>query len=728
MKKARKFRKWVMLPAILVLAAFMLAGQTQGAVDAPFEALWTESGHADAAAEAFVHWDDDGEVQTSCAKCHSSGGFQDFLDNGVVDAPAAIGTTVDCVACHNTNTAGLSTVTFPSGAEVTGLGGEARCITCHQGRESTVSVDAKIADAGLADDDTPGLGFRNVHYMAAGATQYGGVVKGGYQYAGKMYDTKFAHVKDVDSCIDCHDPHSLDVKLSLCNQCHEDTLTEADLKNIRYKSSDADYDGDGETAEGIAGEVETLTEILYAAIQANAAAIGSPVGYESHSYPYWFKDTNEDGVIDPATEAGYSNGYKFTARLLKAAYNYQFAMKDHGAYAHNAKYLIQLLHDSIEDLDPAMAVGLTRDDSGHFEGVSEAFRHWDGGDVSANCSKCHTATGLPHYLETGVTAAQAPSNGLECTTCHAAMPPTEADPKIYDIAGVEFPSGLSAGFGEDDKVSNICMTCHQGRESTASVNASIANMPLDGVSSSLRFKNSHYFPAGATLFGSDAKTAYEYPGKTYKGQRSHASSLSDNLNACHECHDSHKPELAVHNGCTGFCHNGSGDPKEIRLPNTPDYDGDGDTTEGIAGEIDTLHHALMDAIQAYALAVGGEELVYQSGYPYFVSSTGGSYKKYTPRLIQATYNYQFVKKDPGAFAHNPRYIIQILHDSLASLAEVVNIDMDGMVRPDDAGATLPACGDVANPAPIGDFNGDCRVDLYDLSVFSSKWLTDLNPQ
>ncbi|HET6445202.1 MAG TPA: hypothetical protein VFI27_11550, partial [candidate division Zixibacteria bacterium] len=40
------------------------------AVVIPFEEQWASSAHADAAAEAFVHWDEDdpAEVPTSCAK------------------------------------------------------------------------------------------------------------------------------------------------------------------------------------------------------------------------------------------------------------------------------------------------------------------------------------------------------------------------------------------------------------------------------------------------------------------------------------------------------------------------------------------------------------------------------------------------------------------------------------------------------------------------------------
>ena len=57
------------------------------------------------------------------------------------------------------------------------------------------------------------------------------------------------------------------------------------------------------------------------------------------------------------------------------------------------------------------------------------------------------------------------------------------------------------------------------------------------------------------------------------------------------------------------------------------------------------------------------------------------YASWTPRLLRAAYNYQFLGKDPGAFAHNPRYATQITYDSLEDLSQKVDIDMGGMTRP-----------------------------------------------
>ena len=66
-------------------------------------------------------------------------------------------------------------------------------------------------------------------------------------------------------------------------------------------------------------------------------------------------------------------------RSASAAYNYQMAKKDPGNFAHNAKYTIQLLHDSLQDLNaglksPKDLSKFVRNDSGHFNGAARAAR------------------------------------------------------------------------------------------------------------------------------------------------------------------------------------------------------------------------------------------------------------------------------------------------------------------------------------------------------------------
>lgn len=47
----------------------------------------------------------------------------------------------------------------------------------------------------------------------------------------------------------------------------------------------------------------------------------------------------------------------------------------------------------------------------------------------------------------------------------------------------------------------------------------------------------------------------------------------------------------------------------------------------------------------------------------------------------AAYNYQVVAKDGGAWVHNPRHALQLLHDSLISLSERVELETGGLQRP-----------------------------------------------
>ena len=145
------------------------------------------------------------------------------------------------------------------------------------------------------------------------------------------------------------------------------------------------------------------------------------------------------------------------------------------------------------------------------------------------------------------------------------------------------------------------MNCHQGRESSASVSRSIADLPEDEASESLRFLNVHYFAAGATLFGTEAKGAYEFEAKSYLGRNAHIEGYSN----CTDCHSTHQLEVKVEE-CS-ICHKGvdsAEDLHAIRITKE-DFDGDGDTEEGMAGEIETLHEAVYAAMQAYSADVSG---------------------------------------------------------------------------------------------------------------------------
>jgi hypothetical protein len=344
---------------ILILALAIPAVAQDKSPAIPFLKNWRASPHANVKSESFTHWDKDGKVPVRCAKCHSGPGFLDFIGadgsaQGKVDKPAPIRSVVDCVTCHNDTALRLDRVKFPSGLTVANLGANARCMICHQGRQSTPSVNRKIK--GLPDDKVSAkLKFINVHYRAAAATLWGSGAKGAYEYAGKSYHGRFQHTPTLKNCSQCHDPHRLTVRVDTCAACHAGKP----LKSIRMRA--IDYDGDGDTKEGVAGEIKTLHQALGRAMTAYTKAVtGKALIYDAHKHPYFFNDKNANGRVDTG-EATRANAFKgWTPRLIRAAYNYQFIAKDPGAYAHNPVYALQILYDSLESLGAKVKVDLAK--------------------------------------------------------------------------------------------------------------------------------------------------------------------------------------------------------------------------------------------------------------------------------------------------------------------------------------------------------------------------------
>ncbi len=665
--------------------------------EVPFFEAWLRSPHADKTAQAFTNWNKDGMVPANCARCHSSEGFIDFLggDNsvpGVVDKPAPIESVVRCATCHTPAAESLTSVTFPSGAKVEGLGSEATCMTCHQGRASGADVDKAIATSGAMGEDTPSamLNFTNIHYYPAAATLYAGRAKGGYQYPGQVYDTRFRHVDGFNTCTGCHEPHSTQPRIEACATCHAGVKNPADLRGIRMLSSARrDYDGDGDLTEGIYHELAGLKDKLLAAIRRYGVEKNAPVCYGEHAHPYWFKDANGDGECS-AEEGKSPNAYKsWTPRLAKAAFNYQMASKDPGAFAHNAKYSMELLFDSVTSVNDALVVKIdmaraVRGDRGHFDGSGEAARYWDGEDgIDATCSRCHSGqSGFRFFVDHGVTIeVPETANGLECGTCHTSFP-AGAKAEVLSVKSTAFPGGTSSMLAGFD---NLCGNCHSGRVAKADIDAAIAK-------NQLRFMNVHYLPAAATRQGTAAKVGYEYDGKIYAGPPKHMGGIQ-----CTSCHDpiSSGHTFLIDDVWDTRCRNchadANGDASKIRQVHLLDYDGDGVTAEPLAAELGSLGDRLLAAMNGAAAATGG--LCYsESTYPYFFKDTdldgkpkcsvadatmAGRFAAWTPKLMKSAHNYQLVHKDPGAWAHNFDYATQLLHDSIQDLGG----DVSKLVRP-----------------------------------------------
>jgi hypothetical protein len=641
-----------------------------------------------------------------CAQCHSGTEFVKLTEGQAADRlDADMAGVIACVSCHDLQAKDLAGTAFELGAlrelatfsfpnelslaaaddtytakTVDGLGANALCMTCHSGRKgmNDVATANLFGDDGIegnADDDTTyNFADFNVHYKIAGATQYGTMAKGGYEFneandgaafADNMYASKFEHVDSDDSCIECHSPHDGSLDLTSCATCHVGVTVEADLQNIRMAGSIADYDGDGNATEGMYAEVEGLKTLLYNAV--TAAGIVD-VGH----YPYYSNIT--------------------THAQLKAVYNMHFVNEDPGGYAHNAAYTIELLYDSLKAMGADVSA-LTRNDSGHFNTAGEPYRHWDeDGEMSGSCAPCHSGEGAKFALTGDTTSTfsedtKGISQSLTCEACHAAP---------FDPATLNAPGAYTASYTVDAVSptlpdlgdSNLCVNCHTGRGNMDS----LVGSDLTNVTAT----KTHYFTAAGTLFAASTRMGYEYTGPDYAdmGYFAHdgiglnADSPETGLGPCVACH----LDLAANHDFNVGTKDAAGEFTAIKnnasVCSACHTGGFALTATILQEEAEGYHEALEVLNQALI----ARDVKFYASYPYFFPATldpaqayyGNHIKDWSALgegILGAAHNYNYLHHEPGAYAHNRYYAKRLIFDSIdwldnGALDAAITIDAD----------------------------------------------------
>jgi hypothetical protein len=278
-----------------------------------------------------------------CWGCHQNAG------TGKLYAPGARNELYAAVVNTATGTTGSTVIiSYPD------VNGSNVCMTCHVGREVGENIKA-ITDADGV------LSFVNSHYLTAGAQLFG---KSGYTYTGRDYTapTFFAHDKIGTAaapgtgtngpCIGCHmtsaNKHKFTnvsstssgvitgITSTLCATCHTGDLALTPAKLIAEEE-----------------EYQDALEGLDAALKAKG------IFFFKGANPYFFKDTNANGLLDPA-EAVSTNTYThwetpYGAALWRdvmgAAFNLNLLAHDPGGFAHNRFYAKRLIWDSIDFID-----------------------------------------------------------------------------------------------------------------------------------------------------------------------------------------------------------------------------------------------------------------------------------------------------------------------------------------------------------------------------------------
>lgn len=345
--------------------------------------------------------------------------------------------------------------------------------------------------------------------------------------------------------------------------------------------------------------------------------------------------------------------------------------------------------------------------SPHGDTTAEAFIHTF---TSGVCMRCHSGIGYAQYVEgSSYPAYSAPSTDLfphqiTCNSCHTGTEyATPENRRLRRSGDVTFISGGGATESTEGTItvgnSATCIACHQGRESGLTVFKTLVGLgvnPYDNVDEPVTrgFINSHYRASGATLF---SKKGYEYQGKTYyNGNPFHQTML------CTGCHmaESDDPELGGHSfevrlesggvnvkeniAVCQKCHGAVTSFETIGA--LRDMDGDG-ALGSVKLEIEGLKTRLTQALQTGKTcgALVNNQIFYNldAGYPYFFTdatySTG--VRNWCESQLAAAFNLQLINTEPGVYAHNFRYAVQLLRDSYEDLT---GAPLNG-VRPSSGG-------------------------------------------
>ena len=345
------------------------------------------------------------------------------------------------------------------------------------------------------------------------------------------------------------------------------------------------------------------------------------------------------------------------------------------------------------------------------EGNAWTHYNWDQTTSRGACQRCHTATGIANFLTnpaaydaTGngndfshlsgwTKAAGSPQNELiYCWGCHSdSQTGTLRNPGAIteNYAAATAGAPVATVVYPDLGKSNVCMGCHLGRE----IGQTVANdTDADGTRG---FVNSHYLAAGAIVFG---EAGYEFAGKTYtKTFQGHAAAgASDGKGPCVTCHmtstEAHAFEV-VTKDATGAV---------TGIATTSCNSCHGDMNAAWLEERKEAYHAALENLN---IALQSKGIYFQARNPYFFVGPGATDPSYTTwaapygfdawkNVMGAAFNYNLLEHDPGSYAHNRSYALQLIADSIDFIADGV-VDNAGVVTIDVAG--VPTATDLLAP-------------------------------
>ncbi len=301
--------------------------------------------------------------------------------------------------------------------------------------------------------------------------------------------------------------------------------------------------------------------------------------------------------------------------------------------------------------------------SAHADVLGEAWKHykWKAPSLAA-CQRCHTTAGFVNLM-TGESpntwaATDTAQEVLTCRGCHTNTTGTVRDPGRFKFGNI---STMDAG------KSNLCVRCHSGMDNQLAIKNSFANF------TSTAMITLHYLGAGGMVFNTNG---YQFDGKTY-AESTHSTIVgTDNEGPCVTCHmDATLPGKGHAFGVVSYA---GGVIDTIRTQTACDTCHGLNNVSSISpAALETSKAAFNAAMGDFSAAITAKGITISAIYPYFtvpgndwdaisIANTTGHGKD----VMGACANYNFLLHEPGAYAHNHSYAMQLIYDSIEFLSGV----------------------------------------------------------
>jgi len=276
------------------------------------------------------------EPNDPCSGCHTSEGFIQRIETGVIPTGLENPTAIHCFTCHAPHTSGnlerRLDHPFPlaNGVTFDHHDGNA-CTACHQARRD-VDVYVKPASGRVTLSNRWGPHHGPQTDMLTGTN--------GYEYAGFTYEQTNHKLATEDGCLDCHMKHTENLRVGghSFNMRFDDGAEE--LINVAA-CADCHGDMDDFDYQGVQTEIDTLVANLRA-------------------------DLVTAGLVSAGT--GLPRATVTSSDSAGAVWNYMMAVEDRSGGVHNRKYIRSLLTSATQYINGTLptpaSTAVVRQDNG----------------------------------------------------------------------------------------------------------------------------------------------------------------------------------------------------------------------------------------------------------------------------------------------------------------------------------------------------------------------------